>query len=113
MDQNEKISILLDVLQHMRKRPGMYFSTVTQADCYLRGFYSASHICLDLPPSTRYRATVTIERGWTWSAVHPWNEMRNQGMDDAAIIDEMLAIEIEVWKRAFADLDRQLPVEPE
>ena len=111
MSRKEKIQNILEIFHHMRKYPGMYFSTVTQADQFLRGFLIASQICLDLPSDTRHRATVTTERGWTWTSVNPWNEMRDQGLDEAAIIDEILAIEIEVWQRAYADLDDDSPEE--
>ena len=108
MNRQERSDAVLEILHYMRKRPGMFFSTVNQADMYLRGFLSAATICLKLPPASRYHVTVTTERGWTWSSLKPWNEMREKGMDEAAIIDEMLIIEIEVWNRAYANLDNEI-----
>ena len=113
MNRQQRISPILETLEHMRKRPGMYFSSVSQADMYLRGFRSAGKLCLNLPPDTRYRATITIERGWTWSSRDPWDEMRKKGMDEAAIVDEMLIIEIAVWNRAYANLDNEIKSDEE
>jgi hypothetical protein len=105
MNREAKINALRELLQFMREKSGMFFSTVSQADSHLRGFKIASKICLDLPDSTRFYATVITEHGWTWTSDGPWKEMREKGMDDTAIIDEMLSIEIEVWKRAYGNLD--------
>ena len=105
MNREDKIRVILEAFQHMREKTGMYFSTVKMAESYLRGFRTASAICLDLPASMKARVEVVTERGWTSTSQGPWNEMREQGLDDAAIIDEMLSIEIEVWKRAYSDLD--------
>ena len=113
MDRNEKINELLDVLQFMREKPRMFFSGVEAGNNFLRGFNIAAGLCLDLPSDDDIRGKVTTEKGWTWSSLPPWSEMKEQGLDDTAIIDEMLSIEIEVWKRLLANLDSQASEKPE
>jgi hypothetical protein len=73
----------------------MYLTRVDPeaAENFLNGIGVACFACgLDVPLAIRERAT--IERGWNWSAARPIDEMRQRGLDEQAIVDELLAIEI-------------------
>lgn len=48
--------------------------------------------------------SVAEERGWPIRAHHPYHYMVERGMDEDAITAEVLAIEIEVWKRMLDSL---------
>jgi hypothetical protein len=42
------------------------------------------------------------ERGWTkYRAAQPYQEMLERGMDNDSIIQEMIAIQVETWKRTY------------
>ncbi len=69
------------------------------ASTFLVGFQSACLIFgLMLP--YKYRQLATEEHGWSPSA-EAWSlsEMRERGLTDEAIADEMLSIDIAAWRR--------------
>lgn len=83
----------------------MFFSTEPFAIAvFLSGFNSACQLFgLETPrggDSEIYKDVVQ-EHGWEWSASGPWREMHKKGMKNTEIIDEVLAIEIETWKRFY------------
>jgi hypothetical protein len=45
--------------------------------------------------------SVAHQRGWALSSQLPWWQMREKGMSDDAIIDEILRIEIEAWRQTY------------
>lgn len=95
---------ILEALEHIRKRPLMYFSNDVPAVVnFLEGFTTA---CLLLKPVSDYNAsyqTVIEARGWEYSAMPVWRQMKEQGMADATVVDELLAIHQEVWTQLNID----------
>ena len=99
MTKYELVSSLLVVLKHAHQRPLMYCSNVDTADSFLRGVQITMNLCLGNIPEHKIRGQVIIERGWTWSSLLSWDEMRQKGMDEMQILMEMFAIELQVWQR--------------
>ncbi|MBA3470948.1 MAG: hypothetical protein H0T53_15040 [Herpetosiphonaceae bacterium] len=64
---------------------------------------------LELAPEGVWWA-LAQQRGWHVLATLPWREMREHGMSDDAIIDEILTIDILAWRHAylFEDTDQAI-----
>jgi hypothetical protein len=90
----------VEVLRSVRARPHMYFQPVDvpSAENFLNGFEVGCSVCgYEVPYEVR--KLVTEERGWPWYAARPVAEMRAAGLDEAAVVDELLAIELAAWER--------------
>lgn len=87
-------------MEHMRKRPGMYFSSnVPAVVTFLQGFEMAFRL---MNPDTNYDAIhkeIVLSRGWEYSAQPVWHQMQERGFDGEAIKAEMLAIYSAVWEK--------------
>lgn len=103
----EAVSDLLVMLEHARSRPSMYARGVRDTDNLLRGIQLAMEICLGDTDDFRIRGHFVTESGWTWSSLPPWDEMRQAGLSEDQIVDEMYRIEILVWQRVLAKLQRE------
>lgn len=88
------------VLEHMLKRPGMYFSPdVPTIVNYLDGFALA---CRLLEPSLAFDQhikQVALSRGWEDSSRSLWRQMQDRRFDDDATIAEMLTIYNLAWEK--------------
>ncbi len=90
---------ILEILRSARSRKAMYLGTVDvpSAECFLNGFVVGCFACgRDLP--LEIHEQVTIARGWTWSAARPIDEMRERGLTEEQVVDELFAIEIAAWE---------------
>jgi hypothetical protein len=93
------INHLLKVLHSVRDRNSMYFRPVdvVAAENFLNGFITGVASCgLEVP--IEIRESTTLERGWKWYAARPVDDMRNRGLTEDQIIDEILTIEIAAWR---------------
>ncbi len=97
---NDSLDKLPQMLEIVLKAPRMFFGdempSVFNFVEGLRFMYS------ELDVSDAYYDTFNMvikERGWRFSAHHPFVEMRERGMSEQEITAEVLTIEIEVWKR--------------
>ena len=105
MDERAKAySAIIEHLTHVQQRPHMYCGELTENAiwAYLAGFNAACGIMglgkLWTSPEGDYWA-VCAERGWDENALGPQKHMRDAGWDDNAIINELLTIETETWRR--------------
>jgi hypothetical protein len=90
---------IIEILGSARQRKAMYLGTVdvASAEQFLKGFQVGCFACnLDVPLEIRER--VTTARGWRWNAKGPIAEMRERGLNEADIVDELFAIEIAGWE---------------
>lgn len=82
----------------------MYFSPIngkTVSDT-LGGFILGCFACgVENPHLIRNK--VTEERGWELNALGLENQFREHGLGELQIVDELLAIEIETWRRVAAN----------
>ena len=108
----ETIARLIESLELVRRRPAMFAGREPSA---VQAFLSGSDLAcrehgLWLRHATRQRAAA--ERGWVAPTAEAWpvSQMRERGFGEAAVADELLAIEILAWRLA---LNGQLaPPEP-
>jgi hypothetical protein len=92
------IERIVEFLTSVRSRKPMHLETVDAAAAmnFLHGFRVGCMACgFDLPPECCEQATTG--RGWEWSAAGTAGQMRERGLSEEAIADELLAIEIEAW----------------
>jgi hypothetical protein len=90
---------IIEILRSARDRKAMYLGTVDvpSAENFLNGFKVGCFACgRDVPLEVRER--VTTKRGWVWSAKSPIEEMKEQGLTEEEIVDELFAIEIAAWE---------------
>jgi hypothetical protein len=90
---------IIEILRSARDRKAMYLGTVDvpSAENFLNGFQVGCFACgPDVPLEVRER--VTTARGWGWSAKRPIEEMRERGLNEEEIVDELFAIEIAAWE---------------
>jgi|RhiMetdeSRZDD1v2_1073273.scaffolds.fasta_scaffold157749_2 hypothetical protein len=94
---------MIRTLEFVKEKPHMFVADnpVTSMECFLFGFRSGCYANTDIN-SLKHKNTideVTIERGWHFSPVPVSIEMRKRGLSDEEIIEELLTIEIEAWRR--------------
>jgi hypothetical protein len=93
MDEKQRDNFL-KVLEHLRKRPLMYFSSDAPAVAnFLEGFTMAFLMSNPTTAFYQVRQEVIEERSWDGKSTQAvWHQMQERGYDDEAIITEMLAI---------------------
>ena len=87
-------------LEAIRKRPRMYIGEVDAAlmDAFLTGFDRAYWI-LGYVISNSFHQQIIETRGWEYSALGIMRQMRQKNWSESEIVEELLVIEIETWKR--------------
>lgn len=93
---------ILEILRSARQRKSMYLgrTEVGTAETFLNGFKVGCFACgLEVP--FKIQEQVTIERGWKWNALGPINEMREAGLSEEQVVDELFAIEISGWEKCI------------
>lgn len=100
MNQSQ-IARLIELLEHVRHRPGMFIGGI-EPIClrnYLNGIYEGFRL-LDFAPDLFHISPITRERGWRDNTTFgSYPHMKEMGLSDAEIVDEELAIHIEMWRR--------------
>src|SRR5262249_53466026 len=96
----------IQTLERARLRPSMYFGRVdpTAPPDFLMGFSVAAQVALGMDGNVfPSQGELFFERGWKWRALGVQcviYQMRRRGMSDEAIVDELIAVEIEMLRRA-------------
>lgn len=101
---NAQIANIVELLEAIRHRPGMYFGNVELArvEGFLFGFEMACPtLGHSFPHGLKWK--IVEERRWQWPArgLSLSGFLEERGLSDAQIVDELLAVEIECWKRAL------------
>jgi hypothetical protein len=105
MSETAVVRQAVQMLERALRRPGMYFGP-TNVDAvlhWLNGFNAGCHIAginITYVPGSIFHQIVE-ERGWEFQATKPWRQMRERGWTDETIVQELLTIEIETWKRTY------------
>lgn len=99
-------------LDRVKQKPHMYVvrSDVTSMESLIYGFNAGCHIMSGEINPLKHRDIidqVKIDRGWHFSPVSVTVEMRKRGLSDEKIIEELLDIEIEAWRRIESLLSQQ------
>ncbi len=97
---SERTDKIITMLETFRKFPVMYAGRidVDLTAAWLHGFEAGLSMSTD-DGLNAFRQKVLYKRKWKITNVSPSVEMRERGMTPEAIVDELVIIEIEVWKR--------------
>lgn len=91
---------LIQLLQQVQKQKGMFVFPldVASMENYLNGFRAASAACgFEIP--RKLRQQVIESRGWKHAGAGPVPQMKDKGMAEEAMMDELIEIEIEQLRR--------------
>jgi hypothetical protein len=96
---------IVELLKQVRERPPVWIGGSSPESLlhFLHGVTavaSAFGVRVDRYLGSAYGQVIT-ERGWEHSAAAPVDEMRERRLSDQEIVQELLTIEIETWKRAY------------
>ena len=94
------IAAIIAKLEDVRQRPLMWIGQFENIVPFINGFNTA---CLSTIYNIRdnFYEEVANERGWHVSAQGPESFMREKGLTESQIVDELLTIHIELWKRRY------------
>ena len=99
----ERIPALIAKLENVMRRPQIYIGKIESKSLehYLQGFRDVAHLFAYMKYWEKYLRIVeevAYDRGWPGSLDFV-KEIRTRGLSEKEIIEEMLAVEIESWKR--------------
>jgi hypothetical protein len=102
----ERIPSLIRELENVRRRPHVHIGKIesTSLQHYLWGFREAAHLFAYMKYWEKYLRIiegVAYDRGWPGSLDFV-KSIRTRGLSEKEIVEEMLIIEIESWKRLAA-----------
>jgi hypothetical protein len=100
-DTRERIAAVIALLESVRPVPHMYMvrHDPDLAVAFLRGVVITAERLLGICTDGELRCRVWEAHGWERGARGPVPQMQRAGLTDEAIVDELIAIEIEVWRR--------------
>ena len=103
-EKKEQMSKLIESLKFFRERPLMLFLNGLECKKFLDGMiFMVIHT--DLIDHEVYKSLyreIARPYGWTWVANSFYLQMVDQGIEDDQIIDNLIAVEIEVWERLLS-----------
>jgi hypothetical protein len=96
----QALSRLISILESARERKSMYFSQVepNRVEGWLFGLRTGCSL-VGLEWSPEHRRPALERRGLVLMASMETEQLAARGLGPEAIVDELLAIEIEMWKR--------------
>ncbi len=99
----ERIPSIIDALEGIRRRPSMYIGKIESKSLehYVWGFRQGAHLCAKRSYFEKYLRIVeevAYDRGWPMRLDFV-KSIRARGLSEEEVIEEMLIIEIESWKR--------------
>ena len=97
---------IVDHLSHFSKRPGMYVRPldVAHVESYLQGLRNGCAFG-GLEVSRELYQQVTEARGWKWRATGILWHMWSKKLSEEAIIQELVAIEMDAYREATKTLN--------
>ena len=97
MDQKDVIAELIVRLQHVMKHPAMYMGDVTIASAlsFQAGLYCACS-AIGMPLTTTLCSRASNSRGWEYGSSGAVQPMREAGLTEEQIVQELLLIEIKM-----------------
>ncbi len=95
------VDSVINLLEKVRSKPMVYIGVdLSRIISFLDGVHAVCQtIGIQCGYGPMYEQVMT-ERGWTYSPKGPWQEMKERGLSDTDIVDEIINIEIEVLRRS-------------
>jgi len=96
-----QLAKLIGCIESIRQRPEMYIGSldVTAMVHFLSGWQTAIGMFIEADQGLFIREQVVKGHGWEWSARNPSEEMVSRGLSSREVIEELLAIEVEVLQQ--------------
>lgn len=90
---------LIEVLESAQQRKSMYFSPISpeSVNHWLHGLRVGLSFC-GVEWSTELRRQVVERRGLEFTAAGEVEQLVQRGLTSEAVVDELLALEIDMWK---------------
>lgn len=102
MALSTNLESLIEALEYVRTHPRLYFLDSAQAAAFMSGIAFASSTFGFVKNYTQEYRKVTQERGWKETPQHIKEQMKEKGLAEWDIVDELIAIEIEIYQRQKA-----------
>ena len=98
----EQVKVLLNLLEMIRQQPQIYVTSENLAES-LHTFLSGIRIYAETLSGFDgfIFAKTALLRGWGMTPQAPYRVMQDEGLADEAIVEELLIIETETYKRIF------------
>ncbi len=101
---NEHARSVIDALMQIQRTPLNYFGYPSHVVPFVLGFRTMASI-VGLSVDTNIYLQVVRARGWKFRDVAEWiswERLKQQtNLDDKSIVDELLAIEVEAWRKTY------------
>lgn len=112
MTREEQIRALIDSLELVRQRPAMFmgWTKTNSAEIFLAGFDTASE-AVGIDGSRERMVKAGEARGWEFSSTGFTPHMRERGMGEAEMVDELIAIHIDAYRSLLSEEGNE-PVVP-
>lgn len=93
-----QINAIIQLLERVKSRPFAYISpSFESAISFIEGVTQAASV-LGIVKSEEMYIDAIRSKGWTYTNFRPIEQMKQKGLDDQQIINELFDIEIQVWK---------------
>lgn len=105
MNKSEQIRELIKYLEIIQERPKFHFGdTVPPVVNFLWGFHLACYALGLATERDQLYNSVQSEHGWEINAMHPAGKMQEAGLNQEEVIHELLAMELETWRKVYDEL---------
>ena len=97
--ERSDIERILYALENMRQRQPMYLEAVNIEAMvnFIHGFNLGIFTLGFKIPDMVYEQAYK-QRGWEYTARGAWQDMRDRGLSEETIMDELLAVEMDAWR---------------
>ncbi len=106
MNRQDTIKKLIENLEHVIKYPTMYMGRATwdAVNIFIYGF-SCAYGAMGVPLTLDIRRQATNSRGWEFTSIRGADQMREQGLSEEQIVQELLLIEIKILELVAGRLE--------
>jgi hypothetical protein len=104
---HHNIKKLIESLEEIQQRPGMYFADAFHCYGFLSGVSFSMTILGFIDSEVYYRAyrRCASRYGYTWVANSFYAQLQDEGHEESEIILTLLKAEVETWREVLEDMD--------
>lgn len=108
--KQEQIDKIIANLEMLLEKPRMYFIDSLHCKGFLDGisFTAGTLGIVNHEAYTQIYKEIALQHGWTWKANSTYAEMKEKEYDDDTIINHLLKIEVEIWKKILEVEENQI-----
>lgn len=99
VDRIAQLTVLIDLLEEARSQPEKFLTPdMPAAQVFLSGFGTTCERLLGVEVADTAYAEAAQARGWQRTDLGIWQEMREKGLSDDQIRDELITLQIAAWQ---------------